>query len=115
MNTARLDGGSTSVPPDAQRVIIAGAQVTNNITYPTPVPSGTSQARHKALADANCADFRQIPLGDLDFRHEIRLDDSGVAHRQYTRATTRRIYSARIEGRQSDMTVVVCQGENAEV
>ncbi|KAJ7095581.1 hypothetical protein C8R44DRAFT_860239 [Mycena epipterygia] len=41
------------------------------------------------------SDFRTIQLGDLDLRNEIRLEHLGV-------------------GKQSDMTVAVYQGENAE-
>ncbi|KAJ7079675.1 hypothetical protein C8R44DRAFT_992577 [Mycena epipterygia] len=67
----------------------------------------------------NCAptgplDFRTIPLGDLDLRNEIRLEDGGVVNRQRELHAARRIYSARIEGKNSDMTVAVYHGENAE-
>lgn len=59
-------------------------------------------------------DFRAIPLGDLDLRSEIHLDDAGVVNRYRAVSSARRIYSARIDGRQSDMTVAVYEGENAE-
>ncbi|KAJ7094171.1 hypothetical protein C8R44DRAFT_890538 [Mycena epipterygia] len=67
----------------------------------------------------NCApavplDFRTIPLGDLDLRHEIRLEKSGEVTWQHGTFPARRIYTARIEGKQSDMTVAVYQGKNAE-
>ncbi|KAJ7094128.1 hypothetical protein C8R44DRAFT_989790 [Mycena epipterygia] len=59
------------------------------------------------------ADFRTIPLGDLDLRHEICLDGM-VAKRKLGLPIARRIYSARVERKQSDMTVAVYQGANAE-
>ncbi|KAJ7872591.1 hypothetical protein B0H13DRAFT_2059226 [Mycena leptocephala] len=85
--------------PGAQHFVVTGGQFTSNITHPTPtVPS----------------DFRRIPLGDVDLRNEIRLDECGVAQRRDGRTPVRRVYSAHIEGRQSDVTVAVYEGENAE-
>ncbi|KAJ7095655.1 hypothetical protein C8R44DRAFT_718234 [Mycena epipterygia] len=84
--------------PNAHNFTIAGGHFTS-ITHSAPtIPS----------------DFRTIPLGDLDLRSEIRLDDFGVVNRQHGLGTARRIYSARVDGRQSDMTVAVYQGGNAE-
>ncbi|KAJ7127725.1 hypothetical protein C8R44DRAFT_873534 [Mycena epipterygia] len=60
------------------------------------------------------SDFRMIPLGDLDLRNEIHLEHSGVVNRRRGMHPARRVYNARIEGKQSDMTVAVYQGENAE-
>ncbi|KAJ7439636.1 hypothetical protein B0H11DRAFT_2102129 [Mycena galericulata] len=88
--------------PGGQNFVVAGGQFTNNIFNPPPnIPS---------------SDFRVVPLGDLDLRNEIRLDDSksGVVHKQYLKNPVRRIYTARIDGRQSDMTVAVYQGPQAE-
>ncbi|KAJ7509108.1 hypothetical protein B0H11DRAFT_1963851 [Mycena galericulata] len=83
----------------AQHFVVNGGDFTNNIFNSLPdVPS----------------DFKRIPLGDVDLRHEIRMDASGVVHREGARTSTKKMYSARIEGRQSDMTVAVYQGENAE-
>ncbi|KAJ6576916.1 hypothetical protein DFH09DRAFT_1450478 [Mycena vulgaris] len=86
----------------AQHLVVAGGKFKSitNITHAGPtVPS----------------DFRMIPMGDLDLRHEIRLDSgSGVVHYQHGRKSARRVYSARIHGSKSKMTVVIYQGENAE-
>ncbi|KAF7340614.1 hypothetical protein MSAN_02133100 [Mycena sanguinolenta] len=62
------------------------------------------------------SDFRMIPLADIDLRHEIRLDNSmGAAYsRPRERARVRRLYSAKIEGRKSTLTVAMYQGDNAE-
>ncbi|KAJ7120210.1 hypothetical protein C8R44DRAFT_877658 [Mycena epipterygia] len=84
--------------PKARNFTIAGGNFTNVINCAPTVPS----------------DFRTIPLGDLDLRNEIRLENGGVVTRQYGRGTARRIYSARIDGKQSDMTVAVYEGKNAE-
>lgn len=60
------------------------------------------------------ADFRPIPLGDLDLRNEIHLNEGGVINRHGALCTARRIYSVRIEGRKSNMTAALYQGQNAE-
>ncbi|KAF8129393.1 hypothetical protein K438DRAFT_1999924 [Mycena galopus ATCC 62051] len=59
-------------------------------------------------------EFRTIPLGDLDLRKEIRLDEYGVVNRVHGQRAARRIYTARVEGKQSDMTVALYQGEHAQ-
>jgi hypothetical protein len=53
-----------------------------------------------------------IPLGDLDLRHEIT--GAVVNMIRYRRGCTKRIYSARVAGRNSNMTVVFYQGQAAE-
>ncbi|KAJ6600590.1 hypothetical protein DFH09DRAFT_1303037 [Mycena vulgaris] len=73
------------------------SKVKNNITEAPAFPS----------------DFRMIRLGDIDLRREIRLNRrTGVVERQ--RRCIRSVYSARIEGRNSDMTVALDQGDGAE-
>ncbi|KAJ7211859.1 hypothetical protein C8J57DRAFT_1483764 [Mycena rebaudengoi] len=62
------------------------SSVTNNYTSPRVVPS----------------DFRMIPLGDIDLQHEIRLNNRT--------GRVRRVYAARVKGRQSNMTVAMYQG-----
>ncbi|KAJ7104881.1 hypothetical protein C8R44DRAFT_886908 [Mycena epipterygia] len=64
---------------NSQNFTIAGGHFTNVIQYASTIPS----------------DFRTIPLGDLDLRNEIRLEESGM-------------------GKPSDMTVAIYQGERAE-
>ncbi|KAJ7669069.1 hypothetical protein B0H17DRAFT_1086889 [Mycena rosella] len=60
-------------------------------------------------------DFRVIPLEDIDLRKQIRLDDEiGVVNRGGRRACVRRMYTARIEGKKSAMTVAVYQGDDAQ-
>ncbi|KAJ7928262.1 hypothetical protein B0H13DRAFT_1007651 [Mycena leptocephala] len=73
--------------------------VSNNYTSAPTVPS----------------DFRMIPLGDIDLQHELRLNKgSAVVGRRCERASVRRVYSARIEGRNAPMTVAMYQGPGAE-
>jgi hypothetical protein len=56
-----------------------------------------------------------IPLGDVDLQHEIRVDNkSDVVYRQRERHTVRRVYSAKIEGHKSSVTVAMYQGDGSE-
>lgn len=63
--------------------------------------------------DVDClVDFRVIPMSDIDlqYEHKIHLvNETGV-----TRASVRRVYSAKLDGRTSAMTVAVYQGDGAE-
>ncbi|KAF7337117.1 hypothetical protein MVEN_02149300 [Mycena venus] len=69
---------------------------TTNVTF-TTVPAEPS-------------DFRRIPLGDIDLRHEIQLyKPSGVVYRQSGR---RSIHSAKIDHR--SVTVALYHGDGAE-
>ncbi|KAJ7927332.1 hypothetical protein B0H13DRAFT_2653618 [Mycena leptocephala] len=61
------------------------------------------------------SDFRMIPLGDIDLQHELRLNKgSAVVGCRRERASVRRVYSARIDGRNAPMTVAMYQGPGAE-
>jgi hypothetical protein len=58
-------------------------------------------------------DFRMIPVGDIDLRREINLNrKTGVVERQ--RRCIRSVYTARIDRRKSEMTVVLYHGDKAE-
>jgi hypothetical protein len=60
-------------------------------------------------------DFRMIPLGDIDLQHELRLNKgSAVVGRRCERASVRRVYFARIDGRNAPMTVAMYQGPGTE-
>ncbi|KAJ6592695.1 hypothetical protein B0H19DRAFT_1088348 [Mycena capillaripes] len=83
--------------PNSHSFVISGGEFTNvtNI-YHSPPP---------------CRDFRMIPLGDLDLRHEV---NRGVIDIRRRRGCTARVYSARVDGRDSKMTVALYQGRTAE-
>ncbi|KAJ6590578.1 hypothetical protein DFH09DRAFT_1139736 [Mycena vulgaris] len=88
--------------PRSRHIVINGGVFTANVT------------NHTSLANLP-EDFRRIPLGDIDLRREIRLSGaSGVVHHRRVRASVRRMYSSRIDGRSSDMTVALYEGQNAE-
>lgn len=62
-----------------------------------------------------CADFRRIPMGDIDLQHELCLDKySRVADYRRERRSIRRVYSAKIDRGTSSVTVATYQGESAE-
>ncbi|KAJ7111774.1 hypothetical protein C8R44DRAFT_985271 [Mycena epipterygia] len=89
--------------PRSQHFVVAGgvfkSKVTNHIHEAPTLPS----------------DFRRIPIGDIDLQREIHLDaQTGVVERSRGRVCVRRMYSAKIEGRKSNMTVALYQGDNAE-
>ncbi|KAJ7111710.1 hypothetical protein C8R44DRAFT_882772 [Mycena epipterygia] len=74
----------------------------------------TGVTKIKQAAPTVPTDFRVIPMGDLALRSEIRLNRDCVMHRRDVRHSVRRIYSARIHGCNSKMTVAVYQGDKAE-
>ncbi|KAJ7690990.1 hypothetical protein B0H17DRAFT_1134012 [Mycena rosella] len=54
-------------------------------------------------------------MGDLDLRREIRSDfNTGVVHHQRRRGPVRCMYSARIHGSKSKMTVTIYEEDNSE-
>jgi hypothetical protein len=57
-----------------------------------------------------------IPMGDIDLLEEIHLNnETGVVGRHHPERTCiRRMYSAKIDGRKSGVTVAIYQGEGAE-
>lgn len=54
-----------------------------------------------------------IPLGDIDLQHDIGSDFS-VVDRRRGRPRVRRVYTAKIKGRNSNMTVAIYEGDSAE-
>jgi hypothetical protein len=57
-----------------------------------------------------------IPIGDIDLLEEIRVNNkTGFVGRHHPERTrVRRVYSAKIDGRKSGVTVAIYQGEGAE-
>ncbi|KAJ6580626.1 hypothetical protein B0H19DRAFT_483050 [Mycena capillaripes] len=87
--------------PGSQHFTVAGGtftSITKNYTTAPTVPS----------------DFRMIPLGDIDLQREIRVDNhAGIVNRHSKRARVR-VYSAKLNGQRSNMTVAMYKGNNAE-
>jgi hypothetical protein len=54
-----------------------------------------------------------IPLGDIDLQHEIG-SDFGTVDRRREHPGVRRVYSARVKGRESSVTVAMYRGDGAE-
>jgi hypothetical protein len=56
-----------------------------------------------------------IPMGEIDLQHEIRVgNESGFVYHQRQSGHVRRMYSAKVEGRESSRTVAIYQGDRAE-
>ncbi|KAJ7017282.1 hypothetical protein C8F04DRAFT_475643 [Mycena alexandri] len=87
---------------------------TKNYVMTQAIPPGP----HFAVSPANVhsfADFRMIPMGDIDLQNELTVNKkSGVVERRCERNCARRVYSATINGRNSNVTVAVYQGDGAE-
>lgn len=62
-----------------------------------------------------CTSFHLIPIKEVDLRHEIHFnEESGEVTRHQSGVRAKRMYSARIGGRDLDMTVACYQGPNVE-
>ncbi|KAJ6462845.1 hypothetical protein C8R45DRAFT_1220383 [Mycena sanguinolenta] len=87
---------------DSQQFTVAGGTFTNVTKYAAPsLPS----------------DFRMIPMGDIDLRRQIRVNEhTGVAYSHRQQTCVRRMHSAnaRIDGRKTRVTVAMYQGDGAE-
>jgi hypothetical protein len=60
-------------------------------------------------------DFPVIPLGHINLLGEIGLDrGGGVVHQKNGGNSVRRMYTARVHGCRSNMTVALYQGDGAE-
>ncbi|KAJ7667215.1 hypothetical protein B0H17DRAFT_256865 [Mycena rosella] len=56
------------------------------------------------------SDFRIVPMGDIDLGREIKIRDVRVRPNQ---GCVRRMYTAKMHGRKSDMTVTIYQRRNS--
>ncbi|KAJ7017089.1 hypothetical protein C8F04DRAFT_1157758 [Mycena alexandri] len=84
------DGGG--IFSGSQHFVVAGGTF-NNITSYIPVPAVPS-------------DIRMIPMGDIDLQQQLQMNkESGVISWKGERRHARRVYSAKIDGRTSNMTV----------
>ncbi|KAJ7223346.1 hypothetical protein GGX14DRAFT_427383 [Mycena pura] len=90
---------------------ISGGVFTNNVTHvhqPSPVvPYGMFYYTFEGYR------WRRIPLGDLNLLCDLDYN-SGVISRRQGQCSIRRVYSARIPGCESNMTVAVYQGDKAD-
>ncbi|KAJ6462866.1 hypothetical protein C8R45DRAFT_1107939 [Mycena sanguinolenta] len=77
----------------------------------------TNVTKNYAAVPSLPSDFRMIPMGDIDLRGEIRVDEHrGVAYSQRQRGCVRRMHSAeaRIDGQKSRVMVAMYQWDGAE-
>ncbi|KAJ7722018.1 hypothetical protein B0H16DRAFT_1601428 [Mycena metata] len=88
--------------------VVSGGQFTNvtNIHNAAPVVRRGDSSPTLRYELTHSADFRMIPLGDLD------LVGGGVVSRRKS-GYTKRVYPARIDGRNSKMTAVMFEGPAA--
>ncbi|KAJ6532572.1 hypothetical protein B0H19DRAFT_450917 [Mycena capillaripes] len=84
---------------NSKHIVVTGGTFTNNnhVTLSTP------------------PEFRVIPIGDLNLLNEIKCTSGSlVVRRRKGRASTKKMYTARIPGFQSAIMAAVFQGEDAE-
>ncbi|KAF7346963.1 hypothetical protein MVEN_01449000 [Mycena venus] len=125
----------TAAPQAAAPFAYANAEITSNSTPGDQVSAlrlfsyggifpgspnfgvaGGASARimtNSSTTPAALSAFRMVPLADIDLQHEIHLNDAtGVVGRQRGQPYVRRIYSARVRGRNT--TVALYEGSGAE-
>ncbi|KAJ7607722.1 hypothetical protein FB45DRAFT_947586 [Roridomyces roridus] len=89
--------------PASQDVVVQGGTFTSNVHIHQEHPTPTE-------------DYRWIRRGDIHLMREIRLGRacSAVYRCPNLRNDVRRVYSAKVQGAESQQAVVVYQGENAQ-
>ncbi|KAJ7714537.1 hypothetical protein B0H16DRAFT_1702008 [Mycena metata] len=83
---------------------LAGGTFNNNVNTNNYVAAPTAPR-----------DFRMIPIGDIDLQKELVINKkwSTIGHgREHD--CVRRVYSAKMEGRNSNVTVAMYQGDGAD-
>ncbi|KAJ7042254.1 hypothetical protein C8F04DRAFT_1077144 [Mycena alexandri] len=98
------------------------SSIFNNLTEVTTagVPPGASIVYISFRVIQSWLDIRTIPMGDIDLQRQLRPDElrfdnsTGVVGHKRRRSCVRRVYSGKVEGRNSDMTVAMYDGDTAE-
>ncbi|KAJ7168923.1 hypothetical protein C8R46DRAFT_1218304 [Mycena filopes] len=88
----------------SENFVVAGGTFTNLTT-------------NYVVAPAARTDFRMIPLGDIDLQHQLFVESgSGIIGLGLSqeRRCARRVYSAKVGGRQSNVNVAMYEGNRAE-
>ncbi|KAJ7168920.1 hypothetical protein C8R46DRAFT_242634 [Mycena filopes] len=86
----------------SQNFVVAGGTFTNLTT-------------NYVAAPAVPTDLRMIPLGDIDLQQQLSIESgSGIIGRRRERRCVRRVHSANIGGRGSNVTVAMYEGNRAE-
>ncbi|KAJ7142252.1 hypothetical protein C8R44DRAFT_760419 [Mycena epipterygia] len=98
-------------PVESPRSVLTGSFFPNSHNFLVSGGEFTSVTNIYHSSPSVRQDFRMIPLGDLDLRHEIGGD---IVHARRRRGYVKRIYHARIEGRNANSTVALYQGQAAE-
>ncbi|KAJ7745121.1 hypothetical protein B0H16DRAFT_1558935, partial [Mycena metata] len=79
------------------------------------VAGGTFNNYHAAPTVPHASDFRMIAMGDIDLQKELTVNkESGVVRFRRGHKCVRRVYSAKVAGQNTDLTVAMYQGEGAE-
>ncbi|KAJ7035443.1 hypothetical protein C8F04DRAFT_530346 [Mycena alexandri] len=105
-----------SSPEDPTYMSFGGGMFAGSQNF--TIGAGTfNNVNHYHAAPFGPPDFRMIPMGDIDLQRELVVNgESGVIDRQLgsERRCVRRVYSARIDGRNTDLTVAMYEGDGAE-
>ncbi|KAJ7706580.1 hypothetical protein B0H16DRAFT_1901600 [Mycena metata] len=86
----------------SQYFTISGGTFSNHVNHHYPPP-------------AEVPKFRTIPMGDIDLQQELMVnEESGNIDRRRERHCVRRVYSAKIDSRNTDLTVAIYEGDGAK-
>ncbi|KAF7374204.1 hypothetical protein MSAN_00302500 [Mycena sanguinolenta] len=104
-----VHGGSGGLGEGPRVKIVAGGKImtiNKNYSVATNAPSGCSVYVAETDHDTDSqTGFRTLALGDIDLQQEIRVNSYGVV---------RKLYSAKIGGKNPNVTVAIYQGSGAE-
>ncbi|KAJ7775453.1 hypothetical protein B0H16DRAFT_1879847 [Mycena metata] len=105
------DDESISAPSPEEPVFTSGGMFTGSQHF--TIAGGIF---NNLAAPAAPAGFRMLPMGDIDLQREVMAptESGGVVELRREGNRVRRVYSAKVSGRNSNVTVAVYQGEGAE-
>ncbi|KAJ7017081.1 hypothetical protein C8F04DRAFT_1338578 [Mycena alexandri] len=116
MNTETYSEGEYDPAPAQDEPIFTSSGMFAGSQHFT-IGGGTfnNSTNHYHLVPAELPDFRMVPMGDIDLQQELIMNkESWAVGRRRKRTPVRRVYSAKLEGRSTALTVAVYQGEGAE-
>ncbi|KAJ7679426.1 hypothetical protein DFH06DRAFT_1166597 [Mycena polygramma] len=105
---------SSSTTENAGSASLGSASFSNAYHFTVSGGAFTNVTNNYGVVSTVVSDYRSIRLGDIDLK-ELRLETPsqtlGYLHK---RRSTRRVYTARVDGRKSNVTVAIYEGKGGE-